>query len=167
MVKSWLVRSVVGIAIILAFPIRGLADHSDSAAASQPPLPKMKSTKGLYYPDGAKRVGAEGKVIIGFDIAADGRATNIALISSDGKIFEQPSMELLKSATFELPKGNDGQDIHEARYRLGLVFCLPPSSLDDTFPMRVIPIVVSSTRLRGSPVQNPPASSATGQCASS
>jgi outer membrane biosynthesis protein TonB len=116
---------------MVRYSIRSLADPSDSATASQPPLPKVKSSKGVYYPDPAKRLGAE--VIIGFDIAANGRATIIALISSDDKIFEQPSMELLKSATFELPKGNDGQDIHEARYRLGLVFSLPPSAWMTSF----------------------------------
>lgn len=165
METSWLVSCIAAMSIVLAFPIGSLADQPDSAAARQLPLPKVKSSKGIYYPAPALRVGLEGTVVIGFDIAANGRATNIALISSDDKVFEQPSMELLKSATFELPKGTDGQDIHEARYRLGLVFCLPPSSLDDTFTMRVIPIVVSSTRIRGSPVRNPPAPGATGWCA--
>ena len=89
MAKAWAIGCVAGISIILAFPMGGLADQQDSAAARQPPLPKMKSSKGLYYPDAAKRVGAEGKVIIGFDIAANGRATDISLISSDDKIFEQ------------------------------------------------------------------------------
>jgi TonB family protein len=165
MARSWLLACIAAVSILLAVPIGGLADQPDSAAPKQPPLPKMKVSKGIYYPLTALRDGLEGTVVIGFDIAANGRASNIALISADAKVFEQPSLELLKSATFELPKGNDGQDIREARYRFGLVFCLPPSSLDDTFPMRALPIVVSSTRIPGSPVRNPPAADATGQCA--
>src|ERR1700733_9726193 len=133
MVKAWLVECVAAISIILAFPIGGLADEADSTAARQPPLPKMKIGAGIYYPDAAKRLGIEGKVIIGFDIATDGRATNVSLVSSDDTIFEKPAMDLLKSATFELPKGENGEVIHETRYRLGMVFCLPPSSLDDHF----------------------------------
>jgi len=162
MTKCWLIAAM---SLLLAFPIEGLAEKPDSSTGRQPLLPKMKSGKGIYYPDPALRIGLEGTVVIGFDIAANGHATNIALISSDDKIFEQPSLELLKSTVFELPKDSDGQDIHEGRYRLGVVFCLPPSSLDDTFPVRVIPIVVSSTRIRGSPVRNPPAPDATGRCA--
>lgn len=165
MTKPWLVTCLAVISILMAFTSGVLADQPESEAARQSPLPKIKIDRGLAYPDAAKRLGAEGKVILGFDIAADGRATNISLVSSDDPIFEKPAMDLLKVATFELSKAENGELIHETRYRLGLVFCLPPSSLDDTFPMRVIPIVVSSTRIRGSPIRNPPARGAVGQCA--
>jgi TonB family protein len=166
MTNSWVLTCIATILFFLAFPVGGLADQFDSAATKPPPLPKLKSVgKGVAYPDAAKRVGVEGKVIIGFDIAADGRAINISLVSSDDTVFEKPAMELLRSATFELPKRADGAIIHETRYRAGFVFCLPPSSLDDNFPMPVIPIVISSTRMRGSPIRNPPPAGATGQCA--
>jgi TonB family protein len=158
---SWL----AAISILLFFSIAS-ADQPDATPPKELPFPKLKSLGGGYYPDAAKARGVEGKVIIGFDIAANGRATNIGVVYSDDRVFEKMSMDILKSAIFELPKDEDGQVIHESRYRLGFVYCLPPSSLDSTFPMRVLPpVVVSGSRIRGSPVRNPPAAGATGQCA--
>jgi TonB family protein len=156
---------LAAISILLLFSIAS-ADQPDATPPKELPFPKLKPGKPFFYPDAAKARGVEGKVIIGFDIDANGRATNISMVYSDDRVLEKGPMDFLKSAVFELPKGEDGHVIHESRYRLGFVYCLPPSSLDVTFPMRVLPpVVVSGSRIRGSPVRNPPAAGATGPCA--
>jgi outer membrane biosynthesis protein TonB len=63
-----------------------LAQEEPSAVSQSPPvLPKVKSFgKGIYYPDQAKRLEAQGRILLGFQINDRGRATritNVALVS--------------------------------------------------------------------------------------
>jgi TonB family protein len=150
--------------VLIAYPVYGMADQSDAVTSEPSTLPKIKTSKGLYYPDRAKLLGQEGKVIVAFDIAENGQATNSSLVFSDNNLFVKPSMDFVASLSLELPKTESGTEIRQARYRIGFVFCLPPSSLDDTFAVPVIPVVVSGSRIPGAPVRNPPATGASGQC---
>jgi TonB family protein len=142
-----------------------MADPADAVTSQRSPLPKIKNSGGLYYPDVAKLRGMEGKVIVAFDIDGNGRAKNASLVFSDSQLFVKPSMDYVATLSFELPKTENGAEIRLPRYRVGFVFCLPPSSLDDSFAVPVMPVIVSGSRIRGAPVQNPPSSGATGQCA--
>lgn len=151
--------------LLIAYPLYGMADQSDAVTSQPSPLPKIKSGGALYYPDAAKVRGLEGQVIVAFDIDEKGRARNTALVFADSQLFVKPSMDYVASLSFELPKTENGTEIRQSRYRVGFVFCLPPSSLDDTFAVPVMPVIVSASRIRGAPVQNPPISGATGQCA--
>jgi len=72
-----------------------LADESQSAISDQQILPSLKSSKGIYYPDAAKRVGLEGKVLVAFDIVADGRVANLSIIFSDDSAFEKSAKEYM------------------------------------------------------------------------
>src|ERR1700734_2575097 len=89
-------RSLVAllIAITLSYPLCGMADESQGAVSetetqTRPPL---KNSKGIYYPEAAKRAGLEGKALVAFDIVADGRVANLSIISSDDSAFERTRM---------------------------------------------------------------------------
>lgn len=74
---------VLLIAVTLNYPLRGVADEFQSAVSESETqtLPPLKNSKGIYYPEAAKRAGLEGKVLVAFDIVADGRVANLSIIS--------------------------------------------------------------------------------------
>jgi hypothetical protein len=47
------------------------------------------------------------------------------------------------------------------RYHIGFVFCIPPSDLVETFGIAALPVTISTNRIPGSPIRNPPAAGAT------
>jgi TonB family protein len=90
-------------AIAWIYPLRGEADESLSAASEELTLPPLKSSKGIYYPETAKRVGLEGKVLVAFDIVADGRVANLSIVFSDDGAFENTAKEYMSGVRFEVP----------------------------------------------------------------
>jgi TonB family protein len=166
---STIVSSATGlvvllIAIALIYPQRGIADEPLSTASEQQLLPPIKSSKGLYYPDAAKRVGLEGKVLVAFDIVADGRVANLAIIFSDESAFENTAREYMSGLRFEVPSNWASSASRYQRYHIGFVFCIPPSDLVGTFGVAASPVMVSTNRISGSPIRNLPAAGATGPC---
>jgi TonB family protein len=149
---------------ISTYPLRGVADESQSAGSETQTLPPLKSNKGIYYPEAAKRVGLEGKVLVAFDIVADGRVANLAVIFSDESAFENTAKEYMSGLRFEVPSNWASSASRYQRYHIGFVFCIPPSGLVGTFGIAASPVTVSTNRIPGSPIRNPPASGATGTC---
>lgn len=160
-----LTRSVLGMLLgILLFA--GLkAGRADEAVQT---LPKLKSLKPmLTYPDAALRAGLEGKALAAFNLGADGRVTNGAVIYSDDSLFSKYVLEFLSNLRFDM---NDAaaRSPPPARYRLGFVFCLPPSTLDEHFEVSIAaPIIVKATRLPRSPIRNFPERGTAGPCVKS
>lgn len=154
--------------LIVVALVRSVPCSADEPAEASPPhltLPKIASRQGIHYPDAARVRGLEGKVLIAFDITPEGRPTNGALIDSDDDLFTKAATEYLANLRFEVPHGDTvpGSSF-VGRYRIGFVFCLPPSSLDDTFAVPAVPIVISGFRIPGSPIKHPPPPGASGQC---
>jgi TonB family protein len=158
---------VLLIAIALIYPLRGVADESLSAASEKQTLPPFKSSKGIYYPETAKRVGLEGKVLVAFDIVADGRVANLSIIVSDDSAFEDTAKEYMSGLRFKVPSNWANSQSRYERYHIGFVFCIPPSSLVGTFGVAASPVTISTNRIPGSPIRNPPAAGATGPCVTS
>jgi TonB family protein len=154
------------IAIALIYPLRGVADEPLSTVSEQQILPPIKSSKGFYYPDAAKRVGLEGKVLVAFDIGADGRVANLAMLFSDESAFENTAKEYMSGLRFEVPSNWASSAGRYQRYHIGFVFCIPPSDLVGTFGIAASPVTISTNRISGSPIRNPPAAGATGTCVS-
>jgi len=154
---------VLLIAIASIYPLCGLADESQSAGPEKQ-LPPLKSSKGIYYPEAAKRVGLEGKVLVAFDIVADGRADNLSIVFSDDSAFESAAKEYTSGLRFEVPSNWASSESRYQRYHIGFVFCIPPSSLVGTFGVAASPVTISTKRIPGSPIRNPPTAGATGAC---
>jgi TonB family protein len=148
---------VLLIATASIYPLRAVADESQT-------LPPLKSSKGINYPEAAKRVGLEGKVLVAFDIVADGRVDNVSIILADDSAFERTAREYMSGLRFEVPSNWASSESRYHRYHIGFVFCIPPSSLVGTFGVAASPVTISTNRIPGSPIRNPPTDGATGPC---
>lgn len=81
-----------------------VADEPDTSAWRLPKLPDFKGDHSDdWYPDVARRLELEGRVLLGFDIGVDGRARNISVIWSENSVFAASADEILKSARFNVP----------------------------------------------------------------
>jgi TonB family protein len=139
-------------------------DESPAVVPETQTLPPIKSSKGVYYPDAAKRLGVEGKVLVAFDIAKDGRVANLAVLFSDESVFNNTAKEYMSGLRFDLPSDWANSPSRYERFHMGFVFCIPPSSLIETFGIAASPVTISTNRMPGSPILNPPAAGATGPC---
>jgi TonB family protein len=168
-------RAVIGFraAVYLALtPIVGLphavADEVISAPQQQPALPPVKSSKPFYYPEKAKRIGLEGTVLIEFNIDAKGKPTNLSVLRADDPMLASATRELFAGTRFDVANDWAKSANYSWRYRIGIVFCIPPSGQVDTFAESTYPpMIISTNRIPGSPVRNPVSPGATGQCAKS
>ena len=134
---------------------------ADTSAWALPKLPPFK-LEGVrdWFPEVARRDGLEGRVLVGFDIAAQGSAKNISVIWSSTRVFESNAVGMLRTARFSVPS-----DWMESggwrRWRLGFVFRLSPSCESDEFAIPVEKVLVTGSRVIGAPVHNYSGSSAT------
>ena len=124
------------------------ADTSD--AWKLPRLPPFQLPNYGAYPETARRMGLEGRVLVGFDIKADGRATKTSVIWSGNRMLESSVVDYVKSLRFHVPADwvNTGAS---TRWRLGFVYRLFPGSCQtDEFAIPVETIVITGSRLPGS-----------------
>jgi TonB family protein len=144
------------------------ADEAIIGSQQQPALPPVKSSKPFYYPDKAKRIGLEGTVLVEFNIDAKGKPTNLSVLRSDDPLFASAARELFAGTRYDVPSDWPTSANYSWRFRVGIVFCIPPSGQVDTFAESTYPpMIISTNRIPGSPVRNPVSSGATGQCAKS
>lgn len=133
----------------------------DSSAWELPKLPRFKLGQDQdWFPEAARRDGLEGRVLVGFDITAQGSAKNISVIWSSTRLFESNAVGMLRTGRFSVPS-----DWIESggwrRWRLGFVFRLSPSCESDEFAIPVEKVLVTGSRIIGAPVHNYSGSSAT------
>jgi hypothetical protein len=105
-------------------------------------------------------------VLVAFDIVKDGRVANLSIIFSDDGVFENTVKEYMSGLRFDVPSDWATSQSHYERYHIGFVFCIPPSSFVETFGIAASPVTISTNRIPGSPIRNPPAAEATGPCVS-
>jgi TonB family protein len=145
-----------------------VADEAIGAPQQQPALPPIKSLKSIDYPVKAKLNGLEGTVLIEFNVDAKGKPTNLSVLRADDPMFASAASELFAGTRFDVAKDWANSAGYPLRYRMGIVFCIPPSGQVDTFAeSRDTPIIVSTNRIPGSPIRNPVSPGATGRCAKS
>jgi TonB family protein len=120
--------------------------------------------KGGYYPDKAKRLGLEGRALVEFNIDADGQSKQLSIVFADDATFAHMATTIISGARFDVPTDWVASGHEEQRYRLGLVFCLPPSSQMDTFTETTDTVVIKGSRIPGSPIRHPPSPGTAGKC---
>ena len=114
---------VIVCATILHLPV--LAQDPQSDAPQSLALPKLKKlpSNDIYYPDDAKRMGAQGRVLLEFGIDDKGHATQIVIQKSDGdKILAKSAVRTLKGSVFDLSTVQDSEGRAGHPYRLSFVF---------------------------------------------
>jgi TonB family protein len=113
----------------LCMSYRTLAQEEPAAVSQSPPvMPKVKSLgKGIYYPDQAKRLEAQGRILLGFKINDRGRTTGISIESAEAsKILSDSAVAILKELVFELPAAPASAVSGSQQYRMSFVFELTP-----------------------------------------
>jgi TonB family protein len=133
----------------LQFPFMPAAVAEDPAPATQatPPLPEFKSIKPFYYPDKAKRLDLEGSVLAEFSIDAGGRTRGVTLLRADDALFAATAMQAFSGITYKVPVGWSPAD-SSVRFRMVMVFCLPPSNQTTTFAESPYdPLIVAANRI--------------------
>ena len=119
---------------------------------SQAVMPKVKSLgKGIYYPDQAKRLEAQGRILLGFQINDRGRATRISIESAEAsKILSDSAVAILKEFVFERPAAPASAAVGSEQYRMSVVFELEPCGGLQHFDVpKDARISVCGSRLRG------------------
>jgi TonB family protein len=134
-------------------------------SATEPRLPRIEATGSLdFYPPAALRDGIEGRVLIAFDITPAGRTTNVALVWGENAILNAMALRSVSNYQFAVP-ADWGSSGLQQRWRLGFVYCIPPSSQSDEFAVPNAAVVyVRGTRLAGTPVLHKPDSSVSSVC---
>jgi TonB family protein len=146
-------------------PLRSLAEDAQGTSPPAPTLPKIRSSRSISYPEAQKRAGLEGRVLVAFDIAENGEATNASVIFADQDSFDQSAIELVSGLRFDLPMDWVSSGNRAKRFHLGVVFCIPPSGQAEAFADVTSPILIMTSRVAGSPVRNPVPRKASGKCA--
>src|SRR3954466_6358920 len=114
-------------AAIVICSAAAIADETPSTPAQLRPVPKSEiiNQNESFYPAKAQRLGQEGRVVMAFDIRANGRVTNALVVSSEEPALDSAALAVLANRKFEVAAG----EASEGRpYRLGVAFCLRPSS---------------------------------------
>jgi hypothetical protein len=150
-------RSLALFAALQVLCIRGaIADEPANPTQEAPPLPRIKSLGSIYYPDKAKRLNLEGSVLAEFSIDENGKATGVKLVRADDPLFADMAMKGFSTGTYDLPAGWTAANT-AVRYRVVMVFCLPPSNQTTTFSESPYdPIIVAGSRIGHLPVQTVP-----------
>ena len=150
----------------LALGMGGAIARADDADKSVPALPHHRLVGAVdYYPATARAHGIEGRVELEFSIDANGRANHVVILLADSKLLAEHEIKTLGVTQFDISPDWKATGQESVRYRLGTVYCLPPSGQRDDFPDSITPLFVTGGRIPGAPVKNPPRPGATGQCA--
>jgi TonB family protein len=128
-------------------------------------LPQIEATGSLdFYPPAALRDGIEGRVLIAFDITAAGRTRNVALVWGENAILNAMALRSVTNYQFAVPADWASGGMQQ-RWRLGFVYCIPPSSQSDAFAVPNAAVVyIRGARLSGTPVLHKPDPSVSTVC---
>jgi TonB family protein len=141
-----------------------LASEADSGwQTPELPITEFPPDKDMYAAE-ARRKGVEGRVLVAFDIATSGRAQNISVIWAEQPLLQAASVRLLSQTRFEVPS-NWSKSGAWRRWRVGLVYCLPPSGQSDDFAIPTRTIYITGDRFPGAPSPPSPSNGAAGPCA--
>jgi hypothetical protein len=107
----------------------------------------MSATNEEIYPQEAVRRGLEGRVLAAFDITTDGNAVNVAILWAEDPLLAEATRHALAAFHFDVPDDWASYGVRR-RWRMGFVYCLPPSDESDDF---VIPVDVTTIKVSRRP----------------
>ena len=159
-------RGLVLAVVLIVVRAGGLvAAANESTAVVRPKLPPAKSIDNvLYYQEEARRLGREGRVELEFNIGADGKANHVAVLLADDQMLARDARKLLGAISFEVPGDWRASGLAALRYRLGMVYCLPPSGQNEQFSEDISKLTITAARVPGAPIRHPVRAGAYGRC---
>jgi TonB family protein len=149
---SVVVHALATTLVLCSVPVIAEDAPSSPAQPQKPPKSEIINQNLAFYPAKAQRLGQEGRVVMAFDIRADGRVANAVVVSSEEPGLDAAALDVLKNRKFEVPAGGASEG---RPYRLGVAFCLRPSSQPTDFEEGVERTVITRSRIPGAPVKNP------------
>lgn len=139
-----------------------LATLSISRADEHASLPRLQWGS-IYYPEQALSRLAEGKVLVEFGVKSNGSVENITIVSSDDQTLARAVTGYLKKARFDMSDPYTAS-LQGSPQRLGFVFCIPPSSLEDNFGLPWPAVFVRHNRFPHTQLAHPPTADSKGPC---
>jgi len=133
-------------------------------SATQPHLPRLWTSGALdFYPPAALGEGIEGRALIAFDITPTGHTKNVALVWGEDGVLNAMALHSVTNYQFVVP--TDGGITVRQRWRMGFVYCIPPSSQPDAFAVDTAAVVyVRGARRPGAAVRNKPDPKSSSAC---
>ena len=160
-------RLLLALLIILTSATGALLADEPVAAPDPFQLPKLPpadfSRNVDWYPARARVAGLEGRVLVAFDITSAGSAQRISVLWAEDAPLASSAEQMLSKAHFKVP--TDWQTSGAwRRWRLGFIYCLPPSSQSEEFGVPVETVLISGSRLPGAPQRHPPDPNSASRC---
>ena len=121
-------------------------------------LPNLKSTRMLaaWYPDRARRLDQQGRVLVEFEISLKGRVVNPKIISAEpSDVFEGTVTALVRGWEYDVPSNWESSGGTTHLFRVGFIFLLRPCRA--TGPCNVTPFPAdTSVTITGDRLPLPP-----------
>jgi TonB family protein len=160
-------RFLTAFLIVLTSTMSALSADEPVAASDPfqlPKLPPVEFSHNLeWYPARARFRGLEGRVLVAFDITSAGSAQKISILWTEDALLASSAEQMLSKAHFKIP--TDWQTSGAwRRWRLGFIYCLPPSSQPEEFGVPVETVLITGSRIRGSPQNHPPDPNSASRC---
>lgn len=109
---------------ILSFML-GLSSQADEVAS--PKLPQLVRPIDLYYPEPARRLNQQGRVLVEFQISRKGRAVDATIVSAEPqKVFDRVVTEYMRAVEYSVPGDWEASGGSHHKYRISFVFLLRP-----------------------------------------
>jgi TonB family protein len=90
-------------------------------------VPHIKNFSGLFYPNSAKRLDQQGRVLLEFAISAKGRATDLAVTSAEPPgVFDGVVAKYVQALQFEVPSDWEASGGARRKFHFGFLFLLRP-----------------------------------------
>jgi TonB family protein len=105
-----------------------LCSSSRADQVDSPKLPKSKpSAAGVFYPEKARRLNQQGRVLVEFAVSSKGRVVDTAIVSSEPRgAFEDAVKAYMKSVEFDVPRDWEASGGSQHKYHFSFVFILRP-----------------------------------------
>jgi TonB family protein len=120
----WIFNRLIFISVASLYAITSLSQ--DQAALKLPPYHVIQRGPPVgMYPMQAARLQQQGRVLVQFDISAEGRAKNITVVSSEPHgVFDKTASEMVGAWAFDLPADWAGSDASRHHYTLSVIYHL-------------------------------------------
>jgi TonB family protein len=154
--------------LIILASVSSTLSADEPVAASDPfqlpKLPPMEFSRNVdWYPDRARVTGLEGRALVAFDITPGGSAQRISILWSEDALLASSATQMLSKAQFKV-SADWRTSGASRRWRLGFIYCLPPSSQSEEFGIPVETVLITGSRLPGAPQRHPPDPNSTSRC---
>ncbi len=95
--------------VVLPLAFEGSAERAYATGQLDEP-PRILHREVPVYPYAQRRAGGEGRVVLGFEVSAEGRVENVSVHESNNSVFEEPAIAALMKWRFT-PGRRDGEPV--------------------------------------------------------